>query len=206
MQILGVGFPCNYRYKLVKLSFGISRPHIKYFDGTSDHWQLLHPVSKKNTPKIPIVPVSQWGWWLTLKQLLSFVGKIDFCPIWESEQFVASSIFFQFCMWWQLKYFLFSPWDLGEDEPILTIIFFNWVGFWPPSRLEQTKIVVFFQKSSHAWSIFLSYHDSCCFHKRWSIWSHICWNKCLRPLVFLWCLRRCGVAEKKHDAVSKGSI
>ncbi len=29
--------------------------------------------------------------------------------------------------WWQLKYFLFSP-LFGEDEPILTSIFFRWVG------------------------------------------------------------------------------
>jgi len=30
--------------------------------------------------------------------------------------------------WWQLKYFLvFTP-KLGEDEPILTSIFFKWVG------------------------------------------------------------------------------
>ena len=29
--------------------------------------------------------------------------------------------------WWQLKYlFIFIP-KLGEDEPILTIIFFRWV-------------------------------------------------------------------------------
>ena len=28
--------------------------------------------------------------------------------------------------WWQLKYFLFSP-VVGQDEPILTSIFFRWV-------------------------------------------------------------------------------
>jgi len=29
---------------------------------------------------------------------------------------------------WQLKYFLFSPRKFGGDEPILTSIFFRWVG------------------------------------------------------------------------------
>ena len=33
-----------------------------------------------------------------------------------------------FSRWWQLKYFLCSPRKIGEDEPILTSIFFNWVG------------------------------------------------------------------------------
>ena len=30
--------------------------------------------------------------------------------------------------WWQLKHFLFSPPQIGEDEPILTSIFFKGVG------------------------------------------------------------------------------
>ncbi len=29
--------------------------------------------------------------------------------------------------WWQLKHFLFLPRNPGEDEPILTSIFFKWV-------------------------------------------------------------------------------
>ena len=39
--------------------------------------------------------------------------------------------------WWQLKYFLFSPRILGEDEPILTSIFFNWVGSTTNYTLED---------------------------------------------------------------------
>ena len=35
--------------------------------------------------------------------------------------------------WWQLKYFLFAPRKLGEDEPILTSIFFRWVAR-PPKK------------------------------------------------------------------------
>jgi len=32
------------------------------------------------------------------------------------------------CGWWQLKaFFMFIP-KIGEDEPILTNIFFKWVG------------------------------------------------------------------------------
>ena len=34
----------------------------------------------------------------------------------------------QYIGWWQLKYyFIFTP-KIGEDEPILTSIFFKWVG------------------------------------------------------------------------------
>ncbi len=37
--------------------------------------------------------------------------------------------------WWQLKYFWnFHPYLLGEDEPILTCIFFKGVGEKPPTR------------------------------------------------------------------------
>ena len=40
--------------------------------------------------------------------------------------------------WWQLKYVLFSPRKFGEDEPILTSMFFSdgLVETKPPTRLE----------------------------------------------------------------------
>ena len=42
--------------------------------------------------------------------------------------------------WWQLKYFLSSP-LFGEDEPILTSIFFRWV-VQPPTYLYMGYIGV----------------------------------------------------------------
>ena len=37
--------------------------------------------------------------------------------------------------WWQLKDVLFFTPKIGEDEPILTIICFNWVGEKPPTTV-----------------------------------------------------------------------
>jgi len=43
--------------------------------------------------------------------------------------------------WWQLKYFLFSPPNHGEDESNLTSIFFRWVGKKPTNQLTTVITV-----------------------------------------------------------------
>ncbi len=73
--------------------------------------------------------------------------------------------------WWQLKYFLFSPPKIGEDEPNLTSIFSRWVAQPPTSNPEEggwlDDWIIF---SQSLWDFFLHV-----------LATHRCWNQQTNP-------------------------
>ena len=69
-------------------------------------------------------PVVGEGWFPCIKTRIHMVKHM----INQSRVYIAG--------WWQLKYLLFSPLFFGEDESILTSIFFRWG--WFNHQLDET--------------------------------------------------------------------
>ena len=65
-----------------------------------------------------------WWFFYFFQSQVRNKSKIKISKFWKK----VVSILKMFSGWWQLKYFLCSP-LFGEDEPILTIIFFKGCGF-----------------------------------------------------------------------------
>ena len=71
---------------------------------------------------------------------------------WHFDPKMVEKTFWQLARWWQLKYFLeFSPRILGEDEPILTSIFFRWVVQPPTSLIFWATFLWFLSLATFFW-------------------------------------------------------
>ena len=87
--------------------------------------QVLEPVAMKRQLEQRIGPcvkqVRLLGWVVSNRGLIGLT---------KGSQWLTT------CRWWQLNYFwTFSPPKIGEDEPILTSIFFQRGLVQPPTRL-----------------------------------------------------------------------
>ena len=66
------------------------------------------------------------------KKVVARLLRVSWGLLWRMDVF---NIAYNVSRWWQLKDVLFFTPKVGEDEPILTDIFFNWVGEKPPTTV-----------------------------------------------------------------------